>query len=104
MKPSGIRTGGSTDERLQLGASDPKVHTFVQRAWLGHDSHQEYVLRADEFAATRAAMAQRDGANVPGLALRGLGEQDAIDRANTHSKKFFKRNDTIRRDTGIWNE
>lgn len=94
----GIRTGGSTDERLQLGESDPKAHTFVQRTWLGHDSHQDYVLRAGEYAAAQQQ-------NRPGLALAGLGMQDRVDRVNTdHAVKFYKKNDTIRRDVGIWNE
>lgn len=96
---SGIRTGGSTDERLQLGDSDPKAHTFIQRQWIGHDSHQTYVLNAQQYADQKATQ------NVPGLALKGLGEQDQIDRVTQdHGRKFYKKNDTLKRDTGIWNE
>ena len=102
---TGIRTGGSTDERLQLGDSDPKCHTFVQRTWLGHDSHQDYVLRAAEYSAT---IAQRTDAEGVGAGLAGLGTHN-LGRTNSNTqggvdRRFFKKNDTIKRDVGIWNE
>lgn len=112
-RATGIRTGGSTDERLQLGDSDPKCHTFVQRTWLGHDSHQDYVLRAADYSATIAQRNAGEG-NVPGAALAGLDAQDTLGRTSATAgaptaqggidRRFFKKNDTIKRDVGIWNE
>lgn len=89
----GIRTGGATDERLQLGETDPKSHSLVQRSWLGHDGHVRRALAGPPPPPEK---------NLPGLALKGLGESGA--RVMDPDRKFYKKNDTIRRDLGIWNE
>lgn len=96
----GIRTAGMTDERLQLGDTDPKSHSLVQRSWLGHTSLQGHVEQAALYAA------RRNQANVPGLALKGLGEQRPHTRPTVLNGelRYFKKNDTLRRDTGIWDE
>lgn len=102
-RASGIRTGGMTDERLQLGSStDPKSHSFVQRAWLGHASLQEHVASAPQYAQKR-----KQESNAPGLALKGLGEQSERKNATVLPNgevRYFKKNDALRRDTGIWSE
>jgi hypothetical protein len=98
----GIRTGGSTDERLNLGETDPKSHTFVQRTWLGHDSHTQYVLNADVYSMERAATAARVSSNaVPGLGASAGATPSVLAPPGT---KFYKPNDTLKRSTGIWNE
>jgi hypothetical protein len=104
----GIRTamgGASTDERLQVTQdTDPKCHSFVQRTWLGHDSHAQYVLQADQFAKQRADMAAR----ATTYAVPGLGPSTSAGPSRAEAaaagQKFYKRNDTLRRDTGIWSE
>jgi len=107
-EPRGIRTatgGAATDERLQVAErDDPKVHTFVQRTWLGHDSHAQYVLGAEQYAAQREDMAARAVTYaVPGL---GPAAQAGPTRAELAAQghKFYKRNDTLRRDQGIWSD
>ncbi len=83
----GIRTGGSTDERLNLGETDPKSHTFVQRTWLGRDSTQ-YVLNADVYSMERAATAARVRSNaVPGLGVSAGAMPSVLAPPGT---KFYK--------------
>jgi len=111
-KGGGIRTAGATDERLQLHDDvDPKCHTFVQRSWVGTSDHQEYILRADEYERKREEMRAKDAMGA-GLVV---GSPKLVEITTKHAKekhvtmvngevRFFKKNDTIKADSGIWNE
>jgi len=89
----GVRSGFAAGERPRVGDSDPKEHSFVQRAWLYDRSATHHIAR------TRDPSEGVPAENIPGLALKGLGTQSIRPRDKEH---FPLGNDSLKAETGIW--
>jgi len=82
----------ATGERLRLDPGyDPKMHTFVQKAYLYDRAHLQYYVRDP-------SVTQVEWKNFEGCSLKGLGEEQARNVPKP------KKNDTLRHNPGIWRE
>lgn len=101
--------------QLQIDeGTDRKDSTLVQRAWIygRRDTNKAYMASrgasgAPLFSSSAlchcftcctetAATALQPRPNLPGLALKGLGERITLPKSHS------KRNDSLKGDTGIW--
>jgi hypothetical protein len=86
---TGLKTAGATGERLKVGDTDAKEHTFVQRSWLYNRE------LSGHYNTDRPP---RDNDNVPGSGLPGLGVQEP----RPERPYYGLTNDTLKADVGIW--